>query len=108
MSPLFDLALKFGGRENYGAVLVPAANLAAFLAAAREQGVEVPYIDCLYLGPSFTEPSMELSRLVSDFPTWNDFVRFAAEAAEKAQSRARSGEGRASAEPADAVFEVGP
>jgi len=108
LSNLLKLAQQFGGRERYGAIVVPAAMLAGFLQAADEQGVELPFFECLYLGQGFTEPSMELSRSRADFPTHEGFIAFAAEASAVAQARAQSGEGRSSADSAEAIFEVGP
>ncbi|MCR6644797.1 MAG: hypothetical protein NVV62_09920 [Terricaulis sp.] len=63
MTSLLALALADAGREERGAILVPASNLAAFLDAAHKAKIDIPYVECLYVGPgSSVEPSMDLSR----------------------------------------------
>jgi len=105
---LAALARQFEGYADGGAIYVPASKLTSFLATAHTQGVAVPYVECLYLGSDFIEPSMELSGAPRDFSTWNEFMAFAQDIAEKALLRAQTGQSRRTTGAAEAVFEVGP
>lgn len=104
MSPgeeaVLALALRHEGELRHGAVVVPATTIVAFLNEAAGAGVDIGYIDCLYIGRGFTEPSMELSAEIEHFATRDAFVAFAKAAATTALERARL-------KGAKAVFEVG-
>ncbi len=97
---LADLATEFDGHVLRGAVRVPASKVVAFLDAARVLELNVPYVECLFVGQSSTRPSMELSRERQDFETFDLFVAFVRHAAALAEDEAKS-------EGVQAQFEVG-
>jgi hypothetical protein len=81
---LNDLAAQFGGGEIDGAVRVPAENLTKFLQEAEKHELDVGFVECLFIGPGLTRPSMLLSEEVKDHPSRTAFHMAAKEAAEKA------------------------
>jgi hypothetical protein len=102
MSKLGEQALRCGGRvEPNGSILVPAARLTEFLAAAHAATIPVPYIDCLFITAESTRPSMMLSALVSEFATHTALLAFADDVSTRAIAEA-------AAEGSTAFFEVGP
>jgi hypothetical protein len=102
MSKLGEQALQSGGRvEPNGSILVPAATLTQFLAAAHAAAIPVPYIDCLFISAGSTRPSMMLSALVSEFADHTALLAFAGDVSTRAIAEAE-------VEGSTAFFEVGP
>jgi hypothetical protein len=102
---VLDRARTFGGREAYpgetSIVRLPAENAAAFVSAEFVLGNDVDFFECLYLiVGGGTEPSMELSRVRSDFESHEALLEFVEQASKLAVERA-------AIKAANAFFEIG-
>lgn len=102
MTTLADKAREFGGKvQPNGSIRVPADKLTQFLDGARNDGVPVPYIECLFVSDKGTRPSMMLSAECDEFPDHTRLMEFASDAAARAIAEA-------DAHDSAAFFEVGP